>query len=58
MQGKKVMEASLNGFLSAQISARIQEDPNRILVCTDKFQTGYDEPLLHTIVCGYDSVRY
>lgn len=26
----------------------IQQDPYRFLVCADKFQTGYDEPLLHT----------
>ena len=25
------------------------DDPYRILVCADKFQTGYDEPLLHTM---------
>ena len=25
------------------------EDPYRFLVCADKFQTGYDEPLLHTM---------
>src|SRR5205085_2165580 len=24
-------------------------DPYRFLVCADKFQTGYDEPLLHTM---------
>ena len=29
--------------------AKIQEDPYRFLVCADKFQTGYDEPLLHTM---------
>ena len=45
----KVSEASLNGFSSAEIVDRIQEDPYRILVCADKFQTGYDEPLLHTM---------
>ena len=28
---------------------KIQEDPYRFLVCADKFQTGYDEPLLHTM---------
>ena len=27
----------------------IQEDPYRILICADKFQTGYDEPLLNTM---------
>lgn len=47
--GKRVSEASLNGFPSGEIADRIQEDPYRILVCADKFQTGYDEPLLHTM---------
>ena len=47
--GAKVTEASLNGFSSNLISDRIQEDPYRFLVCADKFQTGYDEPLLHTM---------
>ena len=45
----KVSEASLNGFPSNDIADKIQEDPYRILVCADKFQTGYDEPLLHTM---------
>ena len=45
----KVSEASLNGFPSGRIAERIQEDPYRFLVCADKFQTGYDEPLLHTM---------
>ena len=47
--GTKVTEASLNGFSSNVITDRIQEDPYRFLVCADKFQTGYDEPLLHTM---------
>lgn len=47
--GAKVSEASLNGFPSNQIAERIQEDPYRFLICADKFQTGYDEPLLHTM---------
>ncbi len=47
--GSKVTEASLNGFPSSQISDQIQEDPYRFLICADKFQTGYDEPLLHTM---------
>ena len=47
--GAKVTEASLNGFPSSLIPDRIQEDPYRFLVCADKFQTGYDEPLLHTM---------
>ncbi len=47
--GAKVTEASLNGFPSSQIAGRIREDPYRFLICADKFQTGYDEPLLHTM---------
>jgi type I restriction enzyme R subunit len=47
--GARVTEASLNGFPSSQIVDRIREDPYRFLICADKFQTGYDEPLLHTM---------
>ena len=47
--GTKVSEASLNGFPSGQIPDKIQQDPYRFLICADKFQTGYDEPLLHTM---------
>ena len=47
--GAKVSEASLNGFPSKDIAEKIQSDPYRFLICADKFQTGYDEPLLHTM---------
>ncbi len=47
--GEKVTEAKLNGFSSSLITDKIQEDPYRFLVVADKFQTGYDEPLLHTM---------
>ena len=46
---QKVSEAKLNGFPSGKIAGRFQEEPYRFLVCADKFQTGYDEPLLHTM---------
>jgi type I restriction enzyme, R subunit len=47
--GANVTESSLNGFPSGDIAEKIQEDPYRFLICADKFQTGYDEPLLHTM---------
>ena len=47
--GKKVSEATLNGFPPARIAETFRKDPYRFLVCADKFQTGYDEPLLHTM---------
>ncbi|CZO83579.1 type I restriction endonuclease subunit R [Legionella pneumophila] len=47
--GQKVTEASLNGFPSNLIGEKIAEDPYRLLVVADKFLTGYDEPLMHTM---------
>ena len=47
--GKKETEASFNGFSSNLIVENIQKDPYRFLICAEKFQTGYDEPLLHTM---------
>lgn len=47
--GTKVSELALNGFSSNDIAKKIRTDPYRFLVCADKFQTGYDEALLHTM---------
>ena len=47
--GKKVTEASLNDFPSKDIAKKFKKDPYRFLIVADKFQTGYDEPLLHTM---------
>lgn len=48
-EGQTVNEAKLNGFPSSQIEKTFKSDPYRILVVANKFQTGYDEPLLHTM---------
>lgn len=48
-KGKKVTESSINGFSSLEIADKVIEDPYRFLIVADKFQTGYDEPLLHTM---------
>ena len=47
--GKQVTEATLNGFPASQIPEKVRKDPYRFLIVADKFQTGYDEPLLHTM---------
>ena len=47
--GAKLNETTLNGFPSRDIARKFRTDPYRFLVCADKFQTGYDEPLLHTM---------
>ena len=48
-QGRMVTEADINGFPSKDIEDNMSEDPYRILVVADKFQTGYDQPLLHSM---------
>src|SRR5699024_2193612 len=48
-KGMKVTEANLNGFPSNAIAEQVKTDPYRILVVANKFQPGYDEPLLHTM---------
>jgi type I restriction enzyme R subunit len=47
--GEAVKESDINGFPSSQIEKKFKNDPYRILVVADKFQTGFDEPLLHTM---------
>lgn len=47
--GKDVTESDINGFPSKDIEDNMERDPYRILVVAEKFQTGYDQPLLHTM---------
>ncbi|GHV49092.1 hypothetical protein FACS1894181_06970 [Bacteroidia bacterium] len=47
--GKVLNESSINGFPSSLIEKTFKQDPYRFLVVADKFQTGYDEPLLQTM---------
>ena len=49
-QGEKgVTESKMNGFASSKIEKMLRTDPYRFLIVADKFQTGFDEPLLHTM---------
>lgn len=41
--------AVLNGFPDASIPKTLKTDPYRILIVADMFQTGFDEPILHTM---------
>ncbi|MDR2819432.1 MAG: DEAD/DEAH box helicase family protein [Desulfovibrio sp.] len=47
--GKVMNESTFNGFPGNQIEREFKKEPYRFLVVADKFQTGYDEPLLHTM---------
>ncbi len=42
-------EANLNGFSSASISKEFEKNEYRFLLVANKFQTGFDQPLLHTM---------
>ena len=47
--GRKVSEATLNGFPGSRIADKARQEPYRFLIVADKYQTGYDEPLLHSM---------
>jgi type I restriction enzyme R subunit len=42
-------ETDLNGFPSKDIPAKLRQEPYRFLIVANKFITGFDEPLLHTM---------
>lgn len=42
-------EASLNGFSSSSIPGEFEKNEYRFLLVANKFQTGFDQPLLHTM---------
>ncbi|WP_341494933.1 type I restriction endonuclease subunit R [Mesomycoplasma ovipneumoniae] len=46
---KIVTETSLNGFSDKETPEKFKQDKYKFLIVADKYQTGYDEPLLHTM---------
>ncbi|ENH6102017.1 type I restriction endonuclease subunit R [Yersinia enterocolitica] len=49
VNGEKKSEAELNDFPSKDIPSKLKQDPYRFLIVANKFVTGFDEPLLHTM---------
>ena len=47
--GNILNEGIINGFASNKIEKEFKKEPYRFLIVAEKFQTGYDEPLLHTM---------
>jgi type I restriction enzyme, R subunit len=47
--GSKVTEDSMNGFKGSEIPETFKNLEYRFLIVAEKFQTGFDEPLLHTM---------
>lgn len=48
-QEPPLTSAGMNGFPDAKIPKMLKTDPYRLLIVADMFQTGFDEPLLHTM---------
>lgn len=46
---KGVTESAINGFPESQLPKRFKTDDYQVLVVAEKYQTGFDEPLIHTI---------
>lgn len=44
-----ITEASLNGFGEKELPAKFDTDEYQVLLVADKYQTGFDQPLLHTM---------
>jgi type I restriction enzyme R subunit len=42
-------EASMNGFGDKETAERFDTDDFQVLIVAEKFQTGFDQPLLHTM---------
>ncbi len=49
IEGIEHTEESLNGFPSQNIEEKFQSPDYRLLVVANKYLTGFDEPLLHTM---------
>ncbi|WP_333341564.1 type I restriction endonuclease [Microcoleus sp. T3B2] len=49
VDGKSETESSMNGFPSKDIANEFKKDDYRFLIVADKYQTGFDQPLLHTM---------
>ena len=47
--GRAYTEAGMNGFPEAQTAKAFERPEYRFLIVANKFQTGFDQPLLHTM---------
>lgn len=47
--GLEYTEPGMNGFPESQTAAEFELPENRFLIVAEKFQTGFDQPLLHTM---------
>lgn len=48
-RGEDFTESNMNGFSESNTAEMFKRDEYRILIVANKFQTGFDQPLLHTM---------
>ncbi len=61
-EGDLFTEPGMNGFPESETAERFATDEHQVLVVAEKFQTGFDQPLLHTmyvdkVLTGLNSVQ-
>jgi type I restriction enzyme, R subunit len=49
LDGKTYDESSMNGFPGGDIPKEFKKDKYRFLIVAEKYQTGFDQPLLHSM---------
>ncbi len=47
--GEEYRESKLNGFGEKELPEKFKSNDYKVLIVADKYQTGFDEPLLHTM---------
>ncbi|CEO35434.1 helicase [[Clostridium] sordellii] len=47
--GEEYTEAGMNGFAETQLPTKFNSDDYQILLVAEKYQTGFDQPKLHTM---------
>src|SRR5207248_2456527 len=47
--GEEYRESKLNGFGEKELPDKFKSNEYKVLIVADKYQTGFDEPLLHTM---------
>lgn len=49
LDGESYSESGLNGISEARLKEEFEKDEYRFLIVAEKYQTGFDQPLLHTM---------
>lgn len=62
VDGEKYTESGLNGISESKLKKEFKKDKYKFLIVAKKYQTGFDEPLLHTMYVdkklgGVDAVQ-